>query len=418
MDCTDKNLELIADYIRSGEKKVQDAKLGIEAEHLVVDKETRKTIDHFDDNGNSKVLDMLMEFYPEPTYVDGKVMGLKRERSYITTEPAGQIECSLVPMSTLEEISNEYGTFLTQANKVLQKSSQELVSIGYHPVSRIDEIKTIPKERYSYMYEHFSKTGNHGHNMMKGTCSLQVAIDYFDEEDFSRKLKVAGHLSALIFFLTSNVERFEGETAPNMLRMLIWEDTDPERCGIIPGSLSGSFGYRDYAKYVYDRKPITIIQGNNTVGTGEKTLNEIYKTKEMSQEEIDWALTMFFPDVRAKKYLELRSSDAMDFAESIALCALMKGIFYTSFFERVYRFFSAFGEEDERKARFELKEYGGSSKIYRVDASELIKDLIDGAYEHLDQERELILPMYQRLRDKSENSRTLFAQVAAKRRLI
>ena len=136
------------------------------------------------------------------------------------------------------------------------------MTVGYHPVTKIEEIKIIPKKRYDYMFEYFKTKGSHAHNMMKGTASLQVTIDYGSEEDYIKKFKIANALSPVLYALYDNGYYFEGAIWENhSLRAFIWANCDNDRSGIARGTFDGDFGYRKYAEYILNIPPIFVFDG-------------------------------------------------------------------------------------------------------------------------------------------------------------
>lgn len=50
--------------------------------------------------------------------------------------------------------------------------------------------------------------------------------------------------------------------------------------------------------------------------------------KDFSDEMIFHALSIVFPDVRVKKYIEIRMPDAVSYPYNISFPALIKGLFY------------------------------------------------------------------------------------------
>ena len=208
----------------------------------------------------------------------------------------------------------------------------DLVTQGYQPKSRVADLPLIPKERYRLMDAHFAGTGDGrgGRQMMRGTASTQISIDYSSEEDFRRKLQALAVLSPLLRLLCENTPVFEG--APytgHLLRTDIWRRTDPVRCGYPPGIFRPDYGFADYAGWLLDVPLILMHRGDGTRDTGVMTAAEVYAGRDTDEEDLRHILSMVFPDVRLKRYLEIRFADAVSGERMLAYCALVKGIFYT-----------------------------------------------------------------------------------------
>ena len=103
-------------------------------------------------------------------------------------EPASQLEISIGPFIKIEDILEEYNYFLLKLKPILKELNYKIIYAGYQPKSKVDDLNLIPKKRYEYMLDYFGNVGNHGKNMMKGSASTQVSVDYFSEEDFKGSL--------------------------------------------------------------------------------------------------------------------------------------------------------------------------------------------------------------------------------------
>ena len=190
MDYYQENIERIASYIQNGEKKDNNCKLGLEAEHFIVENETCKSVDYYQKNGVRDILDALKPFYEEPVMIDGTMLGLKRDDASISLEPAAQFEISIKPMIDIKQIEKSYRTFYREISELLETYDYRLIKLGYHPVSKIEDLNMVPKIRYKHMSEYLIARGRYALNMMKGTASVQVSIDYTSEDDFKRQIQI------------------------------------------------------------------------------------------------------------------------------------------------------------------------------------------------------------------------------------
>lgn len=319
----------LTEILMAGEKSKDELKIGVEIEHIVVDKWSLESVNYYQENGIEEILNKLMKYKYKPKYEGNHLIGLEAEEGVITLEPGGQLEISIKPCSTIHEIEEIYFAFLNQVIPILEEQGQLLMAIGYHPKSTIDRLPFNPKERYGLMSDYLKEKGRYAHNMMKGTAALQVSIDYFDEEDYMKKLRVANFLSPILAYLTDNAPIFEGKTFENnSLRSLIWLNTDSTRSGIITGVMDKPFGYTDYANYLLNIEPILIIKDNKIIPSGNLKTCELMETYSFSKEELMHIMTMVFPDVRSKRYIEIRMGDSLPYPYNLSYITLVKGIFY------------------------------------------------------------------------------------------
>ncbi len=322
------HVDRIINIIKSGEKKSNQLAIGVEFEHIVVN-QNYQSINYYQDDGIEEILKKLLKFNYLPIYEEGYLIGLEKPEGFITLEPGGQLELSIPPCTDLKSISDLYINFLSELSPILEEHEQRLLSIGYHPRSSIDQIPFNPKKRYQYMSNYLKLKGAFAHNMMKGTAAIQVVIDYINEEDFIKKFRVANFLSPVLALISDNSPIFEGEIyKKNSVRSVIWENTDKERSGIVKGVMDKTFGYREYAQYILDVPPILFIKEGNYLSAHHKTTSEVMKENQLTDLEVEHLLSMVFPDVRVKKYIEIRMADSLPYPLNIAFVALIKGIFY------------------------------------------------------------------------------------------
>lgn len=322
-------VEKIVDFIKSGEKDEKDFKVGFEVEHFVVDKNSLETVRYEGENGIRKSLEELKDLGYEGIYEGEYIMGLYKDGASISIEPAAQFEISLDSQNSVDKLFETYKKTMAEIIPIFDKKGQLLVEVGYQVKDKIADIPRIPKDRYKFMYEYFEKyAGSMAHNMMKGSASLQVAIDYSDEDDFRKKYFLANALAPFFYSIFDNAYIFEGEVYENHnLRQSIWENCDKDRTGIYPFSFDNDLSYEKYAKKILATPSIFIKKDGKDIATDEKTFEEIFD-QDLSDEMVFHALSIVFPDVRVKKYIEIRMPDNLPFPYNFAAVSLIKNIFY------------------------------------------------------------------------------------------
>lgn len=322
-------VEKIVEFIKSGEKDEKDFKVGFEVEHFVVDKNSLETIRYEGENGIRESLEELKDLGYEGIYEGEYIMGLHKDGASISIEPAAQFEISLDSQNSVDKLFETYKKTMAEIIQIFDKKGQLLVEVGYQVKDKIADIPRIPKERYKFMYEYFEKyAGPMAHNMMKGSASLQVAIDYSDEDDFRKKYFLANALAPFFYSIFDNAYIFEGEVYENHnIRQSIWENCDKDRTGIYPFSFDNDLSYEKYAKKILATPSIFIKKDGKDIATNDKTFEEIFD-EDMSDEMVFHALSIVFPDVRVKKYIEIRMPDNMPFPYNFAAVSLIKNIFY------------------------------------------------------------------------------------------
>lgn len=379
----DVNRARIARFISNGAVCVKCGKIGLELEHIIVKAGTHGPVGYSDPGGVAEILGELAPHYPEKTVDDGHLIGLACEAYNITIEPAGQLEISIAPLDTAHAIFAVYDDFRSRLDPILERLGLEALALGYHPTARADELELIPKERYRLMNRWFERTGQHGRCMMRGSASTQVSIDYSDDEDAIVKFKVANLLGPLFSFVFDNAPYLEGRSdTGRMARTRIWNDVDPERSMTVPHLFDEGFDtpytLADYADYIMGSHPILVMEGSTVVDAGDRTSDEVYADRMVSRSEIEHLLSMFFPDVRLKRYVEIRMVDSLPIEYCVAYGALANALFYSrrNLLELVDRFTTAgIGPGSIATAKANLMRDGWVADVYGTPAWRWLDDI-------------------------------------------
>lgn len=324
-----KQIEIFEEFFKNGEKSKEDFKIGVEFEHFIIDKDTLRSISYYEEGGVGDTLKDLEKLGYQGVYEGDHILGLNKGPKHITTEPGSQLELSIDASMDIKELEKEYLDFMRDLVPILDKKNQDIIAVGYHPVTKIDEIKLLPKKRYDFMYDYFKTKGTHAHNMMKGTAALQVAIDFSSQEDYIKKFKIVNALTPVFYAMFENAYYFEGkESELHNMRSYIWENCDKERSGLVPSSLDADFNYKKYGEYILQGSPIFIWEDGKEVSAQGKTVAQLLDPEKYTKEEIEHYLTMYFPDVRTKKYIEIRMMDSVPYPLNFSVIALIKGLLY------------------------------------------------------------------------------------------
>ena len=392
--------ESLVRYFAQGAKNSRTSALGVEVEHFILDRSARSAVPYSGEKGVRQILTRLMEYYPEAKILpDDDFFGFRVPEFTITLEPAAQLEISIAPSDSISEIKNVYQEFLSNLEAVLSGFGYTVVHSGTHPTAKVADLELIPKRRYDLMNRHFQTFGTGGMEMMRGTASLQISIDYYSEEDFRRKMQAAYYYGPLLKMFCDNAPSFQGVRLDTHLKRTdIWRRTDPKRCGILPGVFSPSYGFEDYAGFLGNMPPIFLKSGKEIIPTGDKTVASIFEGKSLCEEEITHIISMAFPDVRLKQYLEIRFADSVPSPLTEAYCALIKGLFYSeeglSYAQEQIRS-KNITEDTLRSAEDDLMLHGWEGSLYGQSAKEAAVSILDLAKEHLLQEEKAFLdPFY------------------------
>jgi glutamate--cysteine ligase len=309
--------------------------IGTEYEKLVIDPRTGQAVPFSGARGIETLLRELSERFDwEPQEESGRTIALRRGKASITLEPGGQVELSGEPYRTLHETREELAAHVHELATIGSELDIAFVGLGIQPVSTLDEIEWVPKQRYAIMREYMPRVGTLGHRMMKQTATVQANIDYADEADAMRKLRIGMATAPLVNAIFANSciseNRLNGQMS---YRGYIWTDTDRARCGLLPFAFRAGASFRDYVGWALDVPLYFVLRGGQyrTEVTGvpfRKFLETGLDGRPATLDDWRLHLTTLFPEVRLKGYIELRSADSQPPARVLGLPALVKGVFY------------------------------------------------------------------------------------------
>lgn len=395
----------IISYIKKGETSRKDYKNGLEMEHFIVDKESLYSYDYFSKEGVGDSLEKLKELgYKVTNKEDGYILGLRNDDVAINLEPAGQFEVAIDAKKNLGDLENSYKKVMKELIPIFEKNGQLLVALGYHPRTKINDLKIIPKDRYRYMQKYFLEYGGKtALNMMKGTASVQTAIDFSDQEDFKKKFFVANALSPFIYTIYDNSYIFESKPYKyRNLRQQIWQDCDPKRTGVYEFAFDEDLSYGKYADKILNTDSIFINKDGKDIYKADVKFSEIMDD-DSSDDMIFHALSIVFPDVRLKRYIEIRMPDAVLYPYNFSFAALIKGLFYNEDnLTRLREDFSSMTYEKCEILKKECKNKGLFAKYENKEIYKWAEYFLDLAYKGLDDKEKIYLePMKDLIKEKN-----------------
>src|SRR3954452_8546034 len=254
----------------------------------------------------------------------------------VSLEPGGQFELSGAPLETIHQTASELTAHLAQLREIAAPLGIGFLGLGMSPKWTREETPRMPKSRYKIMTEYMPKVGRYGLDMMYRTCTVQTNLDFSSEADMVKKLRVSLALQPVATALFANSPFTEGK--PNgylSFRSQIWTDTDNARAGMLPWAFEDGMGFERWVDYALDVPMYFIKRGDRYIDVSGKSFRDFFagKLEVMPGERptiSDWAnhLSTIFPEVRLKRYLEMRGADAGPWRTLPSLTAFWVGLLY------------------------------------------------------------------------------------------
>ena len=358
----------IIEYFKSGIKETQDFKIGIEHEKFLFNNHDNKRIDY------SKVKEMflaLLEFGWNPILEKENIIGLNKGGKNITLEPGNQIELSGDKLNHVHEACAESQDYLFELRQVTKKLDIKIVSAGFDPISKLDEVPNNPKQRYELMTKDMPLGGELSLDMMYRTCGTQLNIDYNSEEDFKKKFKIVNSIVPISIALFANSSIVEKKNSNYLsYRSKVWQNTSR---GGLPKLFFEELNFEKYAEFVINF-PILFIQVKDAYISGQKytfkdfmegKIDEI-ENRLPSESDLTTHLSTIFTENRLKKYIELRSMDTCGWDCLCAGPAFNVGMLYGNL-DEVYELISSWDKDKIINAYLEAPKKGFNTQLMGKD---------------------------------------------------
>lgn len=328
--------ELI-EWFEAGNKPKSDWRIGTEHEKFGFTWSDLKPLPYEGEASIKAMLEGLRDqFSWDPIEENGYLIGLKKDGASVSLEPGGQFELSGVPLEHIHQTCNEVGQHLDEVRKIADPLGIGFIGLGASPIWSMDETPIMPKGRYKIMRAYMEKVGRLGRQMMFRTCTVQSNLDYGSEADMVKKFRTSLALQPLGTALFANSPFLEGR--PNgflSYRSQIWTDTDPDRTGMLPFVFEDGFGFERYVDYALDVPMYFVRRGGTYHDASGLSFRDFMEGKlsilpgELPAiDDFEDHLSTIFPEVRLKRFLEMRGSDSGPWSSLCAFSAFWTGILY------------------------------------------------------------------------------------------
>jgi glutamate--cysteine ligase len=330
--------ELVA-WLEAGVKPPSEFRIGTEHEKTPFTLIGHRPVPYDGPRGIGALLEgMQLLLGWEPIIERGNIIGLYDVTGggAISLEPGGQFELSGAPVETVHQTQAELMAHLAQVREVAAPLGIGFLGLGMTPSWSRAEIPVMPKGRYKIMTNYMPKVGRYGIDMMYRTCTVQTNLDFSSEADMVKKLRVSLALQPVATALFANSPFTEGK--PNgflSFRSEIWRDTDNARSGMLPWAFEDGMGFERWVDYALDVPMYFVKRGDTYIDVAGSSFRAFFegKSNALPGERptlSDWAnhLSTIFPEVRLKRYLEMRGADGGPWDRLPALPAFWVGLLY------------------------------------------------------------------------------------------
>jgi glutamate--cysteine ligase len=384
----------LVEYLASGCKPESNWKLGTEHEKFGYTLNDLRPLPYEGHSGIHAILSGLADqFGWNPVEEAGKLIALTDETgASITLEPGGQLELSGAILDNIHQTCTEVNTHLKQVRTVSEPLGVAFLGMGFQPKWRREEMEWMPKARYRIMREYMDKVGTLGQDMMSRTCTVQVNMDFSSEADMVQKFRTSLALQPIATALFANSPFTDGK--PNgfvSFRSHVWEDTDPDRTGMLPFVFDDDMGFERYTDYMLDVPMYFVYREGEYLDASGQSFRDFlagrlpaFPGQKPTLQDWEDHLTTAFPEVRLKRFLEMRGADGGPWRRLCALPALWAGLLYHQpSLDAAWDIARDWSMEERLKLRAEVPRLGFQASIRGRTVREIALEVVEFAHQGL-----------------------------------
>ena len=377
--------ELVA-WIAEGEKGAGPFLIGTEHEKIPFYRANRAPIP-YDDGVGALLHGLKRETGWAAIDDDGALIGLLDEHGggAVSLEPGGQFELSGAPLDTVHQTLAEFDEHMAALKRVAEPLGIGFLDLGMSPQWTLAETPIMPKQRYGIMRRYMPTVGARGLDMMFRTATVQANFDFASEADMVRKLRVSLALQPMTTALFANSPFTDGR--PNgylSMRSEIWRHTDAARTGMMHYAFRPGMGYEAYVDFALKAPLYFVKRGgvyHDVAGAQFSDLlaGRLAQAPGERATLSDWAnhLSTIFPEVRLKRYLEMRGADVGPRSHIAAAPALFAGLLYdTAALDAASALIGAWTDADRQHMRDAAPKLGLATPIQGRTLREVALDAL------------------------------------------
>jgi len=324
------------DYLASGSKPKADWRVGTEHEKIGFCNAKKLPLPYDGPCSIKAMLEGLQRFDWEPVKESGNLIALKRDGASVSLEPGGQLELSGAPLETIHQTCGEVSRHLREVREVADEIGAGFLSLGFRPDTKLEDVPIMPKGRYKIMRDYMQTVGTMGREMMFRTCTVQANLDFGSEADMVKKFRVSLALQPIATALFANSPFTDGKlNGYKSFRSRIWMDTDPDRTGMLPFVFDEGFGFEQYVDYALTVPMYFVYRDGEYLNAAGKDFRkflsgdlDVVPGQTATMQDFEDHLSTIFPEVRLKKFLEMRGCDTGHWDELCAMPAFWTGLLY------------------------------------------------------------------------------------------
>lgn len=376
----------MVDYLASGSKPKDEWRVGTEHEKIGFCNAKKLPLPYDGPCSIKAMLEGLQRFDWQPVEEDGNLIALKRDGASVSLEPGGQLELSGAPLEHIHQTCAEVSRHLREVREVADEIGAGFLSLGFRPDTKLEDVPVMPKGRYKIMRDYMQKVGTMGREMMFRTCTVQANLDFGSEADMVKKFRVSLALQPIGTALFANSPFTDGKlNGYKSFRSRIWMDTDADRTGMLPFVFDEGFGFEQYVDYALKVPMYFVYRDGQYLDASGKDFRkfldgtlDVRPGEVATMSDFEDHLSTIFPEVRLKKFLEMRGCDTGHWDELCSMPAFWTGLLYDgSALDAAWDLVKDWTTEERQTLREQVPTSGLQTKFRDTTVNELAKQVLE-----------------------------------------
>ena len=322
--------EQIVASLKKNEVVHEEFQIGVHFGHLLVNRNDLSAVSFDGEQGIESLLEYLTRHEWEGLYEEEALIGARKDNATVLVQPGGQLDLEIAKTDSLKVIDKTYLEFLQCLGSELESRNQLLLSVGYQPVSKAEEIATVPMAKAQLLTAAL-QDDQAALQTIKAAAKTVVVLDYAHSDDFEKKYRIVSTLAPVFAALLDNVPVVDGQEYPQFTAGIALQDAMQTPLVKVENIITGhSFKYAQYANFVANAPAIAVEEGQQIMATAQSN-EEVYDEVSMTEDQVAGVLDMVMPEVKATANgLELHFVDALPYPLNMAYVALIKGLLYNA----------------------------------------------------------------------------------------
>lgn len=384
--------ELVA-WFESGSTPAEKRLVGVEHEKIPFYLKDNAPVPYIGKEGRSGMQDFLSKMvldknWQAGTPENGNIVDLHKDNMNWTFEPGLQMETGGAPLKNVHQIAKETDETIKEAVSVAKELGFGLLAMGYNPTMSSKDLPQMPKSRYAALRDWIEdKKFPCGNEVLTNTATVQVNLGYMSEEDMVKMLRVSLALQPVAVALFANSPFSEGKpTGYQSYRSHKNYNSLGGRYGfMLPIAFDKDFGFEKFVDYAMNSMPLLgIYKGNVFIDTQGAKFKDFMDGKldavpGQKATLADWQnhLNTIWPEVRVRKFLEMRGTDVGPQEMIKALPAFWVGLLYDKeALDKAYEMVKDWTNEDRDYLRIMTPQHGLQTPFMGTTVQEIAKNVL------------------------------------------